>query len=46
MERQNPHQIKSIVILGGGTADWLFAAYLSKALNVGQEKNCILKIVT
>ena len=38
------NQIKNIVIVGGGTAGWLSAAYLNKALNRNQT-NCRITLV-
>ena len=44
-EQQNSHQINNIVILGGGTAGWLSANYLNKALNNSQPGSCQITLI-
>lgn len=45
MKAQNPHQIRTIVIVGGGTAGWLAAAYLSRALNRESQPACQITLI-
>ncbi|MBW4617005.1 MAG: tryptophan 7-halogenase [Desmonostoc vinosum HA7617-LM4] len=45
LDQHNHHKIKNIVIVGGGTAGWLSAAYLSKALNATKENNCHITLI-
>ncbi|MBD2774167.1 tryptophan halogenase family protein [Iningainema tapete] len=44
-EKSNPHQIDNIVIVGGGTAGWLSANYLNKALNGSQPGSCQITLI-
>lgn len=39
------NRIKNIVIVGGGTAGWLSAAFLSKALNISQRNDCQITLI-
>ena len=41
----NVNKIKNIVIVGGGTAGWLSAAYLSKALNTNHNDECHITLI-
>ena len=41
----NPNTIRKIVIVGGGTAGWMAAAYLNKALNGQQPGSCQITLV-
>ncbi|MCB0196792.1 MAG: tryptophan 7-halogenase [Anaerolineae bacterium] len=45
MQGQTPHRIENIVIVGGGTAGWLAAAYLNQALNRGAQPACRITLV-
>lgn len=40
----NPNAIQNIVIVGGGTAGWMSAAYLNKALNASAQ-NCKITLI-
>ena len=41
---KNPNAIQNIVIVGGGTAGWMSATYLNKALNLSF-KNCKITLI-
>jgi hypothetical protein len=45
MTVNNANKIKNIVIVGGGTAGWLSAAFLSKALNYTQRDTCQITLI-
>ena len=45
MNNNDVNKIKNIVIVGGGTAGWLSAAYLSKALNINQNHDCQITLI-
>ena len=45
MKAQKPYQIRKIVIVGGGTAGWLAAAYLGRALNQGPLPTCQITLI-
>lgn len=45
MVEQNPYKIKNIVIVGGGTAGWLSASYLNRALNKFDHNSCKITLI-
>jgi len=45
MKTANPDKIKTIVIVGGGTAGWLSALYLESKLNKLKERNCQITLI-
>lgn len=45
MTINDANKIKNIVIVGGGTAGWLSAAFLSKALNSSQNCDCQITLI-
>ena len=45
MYNLNPQRIQNIIIVGGGTAGWLSAAYLHKALNSNSQTPCSITLI-
>ena len=45
MTKHGSNKIENIVIVGGGTAGWLSAAYLSKALSCNQNSNFKITLI-